>query len=110
MYLSLQAHRPEIAPPKPLRPAAMEVSAAAEPCDGDAEDGEEEDPDGDPVGAVDDELAAGREGRPEGVVRHGQGQRRLEEERHEGVEAEDEAVARVIDASRHLKAEENMNW
>ena len=82
----------------------MEVSAAAEPCDGDAEDGEEEDRDGDPVGAVDDELAAGREGRPEGVVRHGQGQRRLEEKRHEGVEAEDEAVARVADAPRNLEA------
>ena len=72
--------------------------------DGDAEDGEEEDSDGDPVSAVDDELLPRREGQPDGVVGDGHGERGLEEEGHEGVEAEDEAVTGLADAPGDLEA------
>ena len=48
---------PEVVPPKTLGPATLHVvGAVVASGDGDAEDGEEEDADRDPVAAVDHEL------------------------------------------------------
>ena len=98
---------PEIAPPKALCPATLDVAAAPvmfTASDGDAEDGEKEDSDGDPVSAVNDELLSRREGQPDGAVGDGHGERGLQEEGQEGVEAEDEAVTGLADATGDFEA------